>query len=173
MVKKPLTVKQLESLHSLLHGLPDPRSSKGKCHRVSTLVAITVCAILSGAKSYIAIGEWTQVCSQSQLKRLGAYYDHKKKRFTAATESCIRKVLQASDAKEIDLRIRQWLLTMTRHANVIPVIAVDGKTLRGTSTSNTEQVHLLSAFLHEQGVVIGQVPVDHHTSESKYLRARE
>lgn len=168
MIKKPLNPKQLESLRKMLFGLPDPRGAKGRCHKYQTIIAIAVCAILSGAKSYIAIGEWAQACTQSQLKRLGAYYDLKKKKFLAPTESCIRKVLQASDAREIDFRIGKWLLEMTR--NSVPVIAIDGKTLRGTSTNNTEQIHLLSAFLHDQGVVIGQVQINHHPEEPKMLK---
>jgi len=49
-------------------------------------------------------------------------------------------------------------------------MAVDGKTLRGARRSNGTQVHLLSAFLHQQGITVAQREVDEKTNEIPELK---
>ncbi|WP_241255790.1 transposase family protein [Candidatus Protofrankia californiensis] len=38
--------------------VPDPRRRRGVRHPFAALLAIAVCAMLSGARSFAAIGEW-------------------------------------------------------------------------------------------------------------------
>jgi hypothetical protein len=38
--------------------VPDPRDRRGVCHRLASLLSVVVCAVLAGAKSLTAIGEW-------------------------------------------------------------------------------------------------------------------
>ena len=44
-------------------------------------------------------------------------------------------------------------------------MAVDGKTLRGSSVADGKLVHLVSAFLHHEKIVIGQRQVDKKSNE--------
>jgi ABC-type oligopeptide transport system substrate-binding subunit len=44
-------------------------------------------------------------------------------------------------------------------------VAVDGKTLKGARDSEGKQLHLMSAILHKEGVVVAQTPVDKKTNE--------
>ena len=41
-----------------LAAVPDPRKARGCRHRLVTVLAIGVCAVLAGARSYVAIAEW-------------------------------------------------------------------------------------------------------------------
>ena len=45
------------------------------------------------------------------------------------------------------------------------MIAVDGKTLRGSGHGGEDSRHLLAAFDHAHGVVLGQVEVGARTNE--------
>jgi hypothetical protein len=45
------------------------------------------------------------------------------------------------------------------------VIAVDGKTLRGSGHGDEDRRHLLAAFDHDRGAVLGQVEVGAKTNE--------
>ena len=49
-------------------------------------------------------------------------------------------------------------------------IAIDGKTLKGARRSNGTQVHLLSAFLHQQGITVAQREVDEKSNEIPELK---
>ena len=48
-----LTDKQAQSMKQQLKGIPDVRKARGKRHSVVTVLAIAICAMLSGSKHYI------------------------------------------------------------------------------------------------------------------------
>jgi hypothetical protein len=41
-----------------LAAVPDHRKARGCRHRLVTVLAVNVCAVLAGARSYVAIAEW-------------------------------------------------------------------------------------------------------------------
>jgi hypothetical protein len=144
-------------LMDLLKTLVDPRKPRGVRHPVVTIVAIAVCAALSGARSFCAIAEWSQGLSRDVLRKLGS------KRRTPPSEPTIRRVLQRLDADRLDAQIGQWLLH--HHPLAGRAVAVDGKTLRGGHDNGQSPPHLLSAILHQEAVVIGQIAVEEKTNE--------
>lgn len=144
-------------LMDLLQTLVDPRKPRGVRHPVVTIVAIAVCAALSGARSFCAIAQWAQGLSREALQQLGS------KRWRPPSEPTIRRVLQRIDADRLDAEIGQWL---TRHHPLAGrAVAVDGKTLRGGHDQGQPAPHLLSAILHQEAVVIGQIAVEEKTNE--------
>ncbi|MEU6603818.1 transposase family protein [Streptomyces shenzhenensis] len=38
--------------------MPDPRDPRGVRHRLAVVLALTACAVLAGATSLLAVGEW-------------------------------------------------------------------------------------------------------------------
>ena len=162
MNPKALTTKQMESLQELLRTLPDCRMPRGVRHPYRAVLTIALAAVLCGAKSYTALGEFAASLTQSQLGRLRARINPRTRRFEPPTESTIRRVLQSSDAEALDLVLGQWLL---EQAPTSDAVAVDGKTLRGARRPDGSQPHLLSAFLHQQGVTVAQREVGEKTNE--------
>lgn len=146
-----------DSLLDLLKTLVDPRKPRGVRHPVVTVVAIAVCAALSGARSFCAIAEWAQGLSRDALRQLGS------KRRTPPSEPTIRRVLQRLDADRLDAQIGQWLLR--HYPSAGRAVAVDGKTLRRGHDSGQAPPHLLSAILHQEALVIGQIAVEEKTNE--------
>jgi hypothetical protein len=109
---------------SVLAGVADPRARRGVRHRLVTIVALAVCAVLAGARSFTAIAEWAADTDEATLAELGV---------TGAVpcESTIRRTLQSLDADAFDGRAGAWAQQRT----VPPpgrrrLVAVDGKTLR-------------------------------------------
>ncbi|WP_254397260.1 transposase family protein [Streptomyces sp. AC558_RSS880] len=47
-------------LVDLLRRVPDPRRRRGIRHPVGALIAVAVCAVMAGARSFTAIGEWAR-----------------------------------------------------------------------------------------------------------------
>jgi DDE family transposase len=144
-------------LIDLLRTLVDPRKPRGVRHPVVTIVALAVCAALSGACSFNAIAEWAQGLSRETLKRLGS------KRWKPPSEPTLRRVLQRLDADRLDAQIGQWLAQ--QHCLAGAGISVDGKTLRGGHDSGQSAPHLLSAILHQEAVVLAQLAVEAKTNE--------
>lgn len=152
-----LPLEEAGGLMQLLRSLADPRKPRGVRHPASTVLAIAVCAALSGARSFTAIAEWAQGLSPEGLRRLGS------KRRTPPSEPTIRRVLQRLDAHEADLKIGEWIAR--HHPFAGKALAVDGKSLRGAHDHGQRPPHLLSAILHQEALVIGQIAVEEKTNE--------
>jgi hypothetical protein len=144
-------------LVEMLRTLVDPRKRRGVRHPLVTVVAISVCAALSGACSFKAIAEWAKDLSRDTLRRLGS------QRWCPPSEPTIRRVLQKLDADRLDVEIGRWLLPHGRVAG--QGVSVDGKTLRGAHDAGQTAPHLLSAILHQEGIVLAQRAVGEKTNE--------
>ncbi len=46
------------SVLELLDQIPDPRARRGVRHRFAPVLAVAVAAVVAGARSFVAIGEW-------------------------------------------------------------------------------------------------------------------
>src|SRR3954451_8916391 len=130
------------SLAAALAAVPDTRDRRGRRHELSGMLAIGACACLTGATSYVAIGEWAAAQGQAVLDCL----DQQPRRRALPCESTLRRCLQDTDAPALDAAVAGWAGTRlagqqaaAAHAAdrlLAPanagrrVIAVDGKTLR-------------------------------------------
>jgi hypothetical protein len=144
-----------------LQSLKDPRKRRGIRHSLISTLAVAICAVLSGARSFVAIGEWSADLPQELLKRLGCYFHPEKRIYIHPSEPTLRRHLQSIDAEKLDEIINQWLAEQTDP----DAIAIDGKTLKGARDANGKQLHLMTAILHKEGVVVSQRPVDKKTNE--------
>jgi len=157
-----LPLREKDGLIDLLRAIKDPRKRRGKRHPIGLILAICVCATLSGAKSFEDIADWAKKLSRRQLKRLGSW------RGKPPSLSTIRRVLLMIDAESFDLKIYDWLIQQ----NLISgkVLALDGKTLRGSRDGEQKGVHLLSAVIHKEGIVVAQKNVGEKTNEIPVAR---
>ncbi len=145
------------SLMDLLKTMIDPRKPRGVRHPVATVVAIAICAALSGARSFTAIAQWAGTLSRDTLHKLDS------KRPKPPSEPTIRRVLQRLDADRMDATIGSWLLK--QYPLEGRALAADGKTLRGAHDAGRRPIHLLSAILHQEALVVGQIAVNEKTNE--------
>jgi hypothetical protein len=145
------------SLLEALKRVTDCRKRRGIRHSLTTILAIAVCACLSGARSFTALGEWSEDLKKEQLRMFGS------RRRRGPSESAIRRTLQRIDAAEVDKVVGKWLLEK-RLLRGVPV-GLDGKTLRGSHDHGEGAVHLLAAVLNEEGIVVAQTQVDNKTNE--------
>lgn len=152
-------VTQAEALMEILKTLPDPRQKRGVRHRNISLIALAVCAVVCGCRSYVAIAQWAAQCSQKVLERL--WCRKKGNRYIPPSEPTFRRHLQRIDADKVDEAISSWVCRQASGA----AIGIDGKTVRGARRADGRQVHLLSAFLHQECLTIAQREVSSKTNE--------
>lgn len=151
----------------------DPRAARGVRHGLVAVLAVGVGSVLGGARSYTAIAEWAHDLPTGVRVRLGLAR-------LAPSESTIRRTLQAVDADHLDQKVSAWLATRVtapapapapapteapKARTAVRVIAIDGKSARGARGPEGRAVHLLAAFDHDSGVVLGQTVVDGKTNE--------
>ena len=156
-IMKQLVDFPVEGLMEEIREAKDPRKARGIRHALGVVLGIAVCAVLCGARSYRAIGDWAKALREQDLSRFGS------RRGTVPSESTIRRLLQGIDAEEFDGRIGRWLLR--RQVLAGKAVAMDGKTLRGSRDAEQSAAHLLSAVIHKEGIVVAQQRVDTKTNE--------
>lgn len=157
-----LSLKNAAALNEALLQIPEHRMPRGVRHRKRSILAISICAIMSNAWSFAAIAEWAKRCPQNMLKRLSCRYHEKTKQYAPPSEPTIRRFLQKVDAASVDKALTGWFRSICDQGEPL---AVDGKTLRGARLPDGKHVQLLAAFLHEQGTVLAQTQVDSKTNE--------
>lgn len=154
---------QWGDLREHLLGVPDPRARRGVRHSFMSILLLAAAAVLTGARSFTAIGEWAADAPQHVLKTLGTRRDRHHGRYRAPEEATLRRALQAVDGDLLDAAIGAWLSSQD---SAVTAIAVDGKTLRGTcDKTGQDGVHLLAAMTHDSGIVVSQRDVDAKTNE--------
>jgi len=146
-----------DGLLDLLQTIPEVRARRGLRHPLVTVLALTVLALLCGHSSFEAIAQFAARLSPEFRKRLGA------RRPEPPSEPTFRRVLSRLPADEVDAVISEWLARQSLRLGC--AIAVDGKSLRGSRDGSSPPVHLLSALLHRQGVVVAQTRVPAETNE--------
>lgn len=146
-----------------LDSIPDPRKKRGVRHRFGAILFISICAVVSGAKSFAAIAEWAADAANSTLSEIG---------IKPPNTSTIRRALSAFTGDGFDTTTGSWLagrLAATRVATPgrgrRRAIAVDGKVLRGSRNGDERARMLMAALDHDSGVTLGQVDVDTKTNE--------
>jgi hypothetical protein len=146
-------------LLAVLAKVADPRHRRGIRYRLMVILGMAVCAVLAGARSFTAIAEWAGDADEETRARLGV---------TGAvpSESTFRRTLQRLDADAFDELAGRWAQRQTAPApGMRRMIAVDGKTLRGSGHGGRDSRHLLAALDHAHGVVLGKVEVGTKTNE--------
>jgi len=166
--------RRRSGLLTYLAALPDPRDRRGLRHDLVGVLAVAVCAVLAGAKSLAAIGEWAADAPPDVLLSLGIRAQPLTGVVRAPDEATVRRVLAGIDADALDAAVGAWLQS-SRSAPpgpAVPItgrvrwpaVAVDGKTLRGSGQPG-DQVHLLAVMNHTTHAVVGQVEVDGKSNE--------
>jgi hypothetical protein len=145
-------------LIEVLRGIPDPRKARGKRYGMVSVMAISVCATLAGAKSIRAIAHWAKDQSRKTMERLRC------RKGQAPSEATLWRVLGQIDVQLLDQTVGDWLVAR-QISFAGQGLAIDGKTLRGSTDGETKAVHLVSAVLHHDAVVVAQHRVPDKTNE--------
>lgn len=161
-IVSPGTAADTQNLLTVLGKVPDPRDPRGVRYPLAGVLAVAVGAVLAGARSFAAIGEWGLDAGVDQLGRLGLEQ--------APVESTMRKLFARLDAAALDRQLAVFAWCRTRHIAGRRVIAIDGKTVRGARTTTGAAPHLIAALDHATGVVMGQNAVEAKSNEIPAVR---
>lgn len=146
-----------------LKEIPDSRNKKGQRYKHHHLLALSVCAILSGANSFLAIWQYGELLSFDARKKLGF------RPFKMPTEPVIRYTLNAIDPMLFDEITSKWIQQNIGKLKG-KALAVDGKTMRAARTPEGNAPHILSAIVHDDGFVLTQKEVPDKTNEIPELK---
>jgi predicted transposase YbfD/YdcC len=134
-------------------------------HTLAYVLALAATAVLAGATSLLAIGEWAADAPPEILDALGARRDPLTGRHPAPGEATIRRVLTRIDGDALDRAVGRWLADRRPQnlpARGLRAVAVDGKSLRGAARANGRKIHLLD---HTTSSVLAQLDIGEKTNE--------
>lgn len=137
------------SLLEALAGVPDPRFRRGRRYSVATILTFSVCAMLCGARSLYAIAEWGREQASAEIRAaLGIT------RASTPSVATLFRLFRDLDRDAFEAALGRW----ARAQGLEPGegLALDGKHLRGIHGERVPGVHLVAAYAHTSGQVLGQ-----------------
>jgi DDE_Tnp_1-associated/Transposase DDE domain len=151
------------NLLAFLAQIPDPRGRQGRRHPLEAMLASVVCAVLQGARGYLAIHQWVHSQEVALWHALGF-------RRRPPSANTFRSLLMTIQPADLEQAVRTWVtqcLGVPAEEGLPEAVAMDGKTLCGTLQPHERAVHLLSLLDHRSGCTLSQVRVDEKTNEAK------
>ncbi|WP_405855417.1 ISAs1 family transposase [Streptomyces sp. NBC_01515] len=145
------------SLAERLVRLPDPRHRRGVRHPFVAVLLIAASAVVAGARSYAAIGQWARNAPQPALARLGARLLTALNVHVAPSAATIRRIIVSV--------CPGGLADLTGESpEEAESVAADGKSARGSRHDDVPAAHLLAAMTGD-GRTLTQLRVPDKTNE--------
>ncbi len=145
----------IEPFGSLL----DPRLERTRIHKLSDILVIAICAIISHANS------WVDVASYGRAKEswLKTFLDLE---HGIPSHDTFNRVFARLDAKQFEAWFVNWVKTASQ-ITAGQVVALDGKLPRGSrdGTLGKGAIDIVSAWATENQVALGQVKVNDKSNE--------
>ena len=146
----------LGSLYAALTKLKDQRDARGLRDRLVTVLVFIILAKLSGEDHLRGIAQWVSLRQDALAEVL------KLQKPQAPHATTYSRVLnEAVDIKQFEQVVAQFFKAQPKAGRSVH-ICLDGKTLRATiPAGRTHGLHLLAAYLPEEGWVLLQVDASH------------
>ena len=138
--------------------LDDPRIERKKLHPMSEILLLTLCAVICGAESWDDI----ELFGKSKLMFLRQYLPYES---GIPSDDTLRRFFRAIDTTQFQRLFVEWVRAWLNPEVAGKVVAIDGKTLRGSHDGGQSPIHLVSPFASEAGIVLGQVKTNEKSNE--------
>lgn len=159
-----------QSLAAAFAEVPDPRRVASVRYPLAAMLTMAVCAILANHLSVLAIAEWGARQSPAHLRDLGFGEGH------TPRQSTFQRLFCKLDGTAL-ARVLTGCLAAVAAPDASPDrddapaprqgVAIDGKAQRGRLQFAADgPVHVLTAFCHETGIVLGHAPITGTTDKA-------
>ena len=143
-------------ISSYFSQIDDPRIDRKKLHTLSDILILTICAMLSGADGYEAIEEF----GKNKKTWLKSFLPLKN---GIPSHDCIRYVLIRLPPEQLQSAFIEWVNAIKE--KIPEIVAVDGKTSRGSQKSGIGGLHMVSAWGASNKLVLGQEVTQEKSNE--------
>jgi len=139
--------------------LPDPRMDRTKLHKLEDILTLTLCGIVCGAETWVDIVEF----AQAKEDFFGEFLELP---HGIPSHDTFGRVFAALDPERFESCFQSWVRNLAGSSKG-KLIALDGKTVRRSldRAGNKAAIHMVSAWVHENRAVFGQVRVDDKSNE--------
>ena len=147
---------KIERLTERLSELTDPRRRYGNIrHKIEDIIVIGLCTVICGGEDFVDMEEFGKGREDFLRKFLELPNG-------IPDSDTFRRVFEKIKPEELSECLVNWL------EEELPercVIAVDGKTICGSGNANHKAYHVVSAFVAENQITLGEITVEEKSNE--------
>jgi predicted transposase YbfD/YdcC len=150
----------MTSLHKIFGQLSDPRIQRQKKHLLIDIVILSVLAVLSGAESWDSIEMFGKE-NLAFLKQILGLPNG------IPSHDTINRVFGMINSRHFEKLFAEWSNNLKNSGILDKVIAIDGKTVRGSKDSfhGKSPIHLVHAWSVENNICLGQFKTEDKSNE--------
>ncbi len=147
---------KIEKLKERLKDVTDPRRSYGNIrHKLEDIIIIGLCTVICGGEDYADMEEFGKEREEFLRKFLELPSG-------IPDSDTFRRVFERINPDELSACLVDWLDAELPERCII---AVDGKTIKGSQNADHKAYHVVSAFVAESQITLGEVTVDEKSNE--------
>lgn len=154
------------SLYEVFAQIPDPRARRGMVYPLPAILTLLATAMLCGCRSLAAVAQWGRDYNHL-APQLGFSRQAADGTYRTPCTSELHTLLAALTAPVFEAALTRWILAQGVADLDRRIVAIDGKTLRGSQGHQLPGVHLLAAYCRDVEAVIAQIAVPGKTNEHK------
>ena len=144
------------SLSEALAGIEDTRRERSVMYPLHEILMIVLLGVMCGATSYLKIEVFGKSKEEWLKKFMRLEY--------GIPDACtLRNVIKEIATEKLHEIFVGWMKNVAYQ--IYGVVAIDGKTACGTKGKDKKALHVVSAFTHEYGLVLGQLACEEHSNE--------
>ena len=143
-------------LSEVLEGIEDTRRSNSVWYPLHEVLIIMLLAVVCGATSYAKV----EMFGKSKKEWLSKFL---KLEYGIPDACTFRNVIMEIDTEKLHLVFCEWMKSIVNELS--GVVAIDGKEARRTKDKKRKSLHVVSAFSHECGLVMGQLACEEKSNE--------
>lgn len=148
----------MDNVFSCFDTLSDPRVERTRLHSLKDIMALTICAVLSGCNDWEEI-ELYGISKEKWLKQFLELPNG------IPSHDTINRVFSALDTKQLQQCFMNWVQSIAAISNG-RVISIDGKRICNGGTGGKKSIiHLVSAWSNVNNMVMGQVKTEEKSNE--------
>jgi predicted transposase YbfD/YdcC len=148
---------RFETWKDCFAALPDPRVVGRTWHHLLDILFLTLCAVICGMDDWEAIEEWG--CARLDWLRQFVPLEN-----GIASHDTLGRVFAALDSKPFEACFVRWMSALCPSL-AGEIVAIDGKTARGSRERGRHALHMVSAFVCGRGITLGQWKTDEKSNE--------
>lgn len=164
-----MDTQRVPSLRDALADVPDFRQAQGRRYELLPVLLLCCVAVMCGARSQAAIAEWGHNYGPRWLSRLGIH------RRRGPSQPTLHRIFKALDSAQLEQCVMRWseqvLTACAPSTAALEVLAIDGKTLRGSAQQAAAESHLLGAVSQRLGIVVAQLAVSDKSHEAAEIES--
>ena len=146
------------SIEEHFREMTDPRINVWlQAHSLHDILILSICAIIAGADSFVEIAEFGKA-KEDWFKTM-LTLEH-----GIPSHDTFNRVFARLDPAEFKECFLSWTKAISDLTDG-EIIAIDGKTLRGSRGQDTKPIHVVSAFATTNQLVLGQLATEEKSNE--------